>query len=53
MEGKIKCGKVNCQEHQYLCQLAGIQAYPTIRFYPLAPQSGLVCILYDYLYFFL
>jgi thiol-disulfide isomerase/thioredoxin len=38
-DGKIRFGKVNCQEHQYLCQITGINAYPTIRFYPLTSPN--------------
>jgi DnaJ family protein C protein 10 len=33
LEGRVKCGKVNCQEQQQLCQMIGIQAFPTIMFY--------------------
>lgn len=39
LEGKVKCGKVNCVEQQYLCNRAGITAFPTIRFYPI-PRSN-------------
>ena len=34
MEGRVKAGKVDCDRNQYLCQQAGIRAYPTVRFYP-------------------
>jgi DnaJ family protein C protein 10 len=33
LEGKVKCGKINCQEHGQLCAKINIRAYPTIRFY--------------------
>lgn len=33
LEGRVRCGKVNCQEHQFLCQRAGITGYPSIVFY--------------------
>jgi DnaJ family protein C protein 10 len=32
-EGLVNFGKVDCQNNQYLCQIAGVRAYPTIRFY--------------------
>jgi DnaJ family protein C protein 10 len=41
LEGKVKFGKVNCQFEQYLCQIVGIRAFPTIRFYPLGSSHGL------------
>ncbi|KFO27936.1 DnaJ like protein subfamily C member 10 [Fukomys damarensis] len=33
VKGKVKAGKVDCQAHSHTCQKAGIQAYPTVRFY--------------------
>ena len=45
LEGKVKLGKVNCQFEQYLCQLTGIRAFPTIRFYPIAGSHSLVIII--------
>lgn len=33
MEGKVKCGKIDCQEHGMACQRAGIRAYPTVRMF--------------------
>ena len=33
LEGKVKCGKVNCQDHGHLCARINIQAYPSIKFY--------------------
>ena len=33
MEGKVKCGKLDCQQHGVACQQAGIRAYPTVRMY--------------------
>jgi DnaJ family protein C protein 10 len=33
LDGQVQFGKVNCQLNQYVCQMAGIQAFPTIRFY--------------------
>ena len=33
MEGRVKCGKVNCDQHEWLCRQANIRAYPTVRFY--------------------
>jgi DnaJ family protein C protein 10 len=38
-QGTVKFGKVNCQDHQYLCNLAGIQAYPTIKFFQVSTAS--------------
>jgi len=39
LEGKVKCGKVNCQEQQWLCQQVGIQGFPTIMFYPITKSA--------------
>ncbi|XP_060064425.1 dnaJ homolog subfamily C member 10-like [Ylistrum balloti] len=33
LEGRVKAGKVNCDEDRNLCQQAGVSAYPTVRFY--------------------
>ncbi len=33
MEGRVNLGKVDCDQHNWLCRQAGIQAYPTVRFY--------------------
>ncbi|OWF49324.1 DnaJ-like subfamily C member 10 [Mizuhopecten yessoensis] len=33
LDGRVKAGKVNCDEDRYLCQQAGVSAYPTVRFY--------------------
>ncbi|XP_074550800.1 dnaJ homolog subfamily C member 10 [Halichoeres trimaculatus] len=32
LKGEVRAGKVDCQAHHYLCQSAGIMAYPTVRF---------------------
>ena len=40
MEGRVNCGKVNCDQHEWLCRQAGIQAYPTIRFYGGVKKKG-------------
>lgn len=34
VKGEVRAGKVDCQAHYQLCQSAGINAYPTVRFYP-------------------
>ncbi|XP_053733003.1 dnaJ homolog subfamily C member 10 [Synchiropus splendidus] len=34
LKGEVRAGKVDCQAHHQLCQMAGITAYPTVRFYP-------------------
>uniref|UniRef100_A0A3Q4HXS7 DnaJ homolog subfamily C member 10 n=1 Tax=Neolamprologus brichardi TaxID=32507 RepID=A0A3Q4HXS7_NEOBR len=34
LKGEVRAGKVDCQAHHQTCQLAGITAYPTVRFYP-------------------
>lgn len=34
LNGEVRAGKVDCQVHYQLCQSAGINAYPTVRFYP-------------------
>jgi DnaJ homolog subfamily C member 10 len=44
LDGKIKFGKVNCQEEPNLCQLAGISQYPTIRFYSPSNSKQMVNI---------
>lgn len=36
----VKAGKVNCDEQQWLCQEAGIRAYPTVRFYEGTTEDG-------------
>lgn len=33
LEGKVKCGKIDCQTHKWVCKSAGVRAYPTIKFY--------------------
>jgi len=33
LEGRVKCGKVNCDSHYQVCQRAGVSAYPTVQFY--------------------
>lgn len=33
MEGKVKLGKVNCDNNYHICQSAGVRAYPTVKFY--------------------
>ncbi|XP_072117836.1 dnaJ homolog subfamily C member 10 [Mobula birostris] len=33
-KGKIKAGKLDCQNNPHTCQTAGIRAYPTVKFYP-------------------
>jgi DnaJ family protein C protein 10 len=46
-EGTVKFGKVNCQEHQHLCNMIGIRAYPTIQFFKVftALKSGVIFFL--------
>ncbi|CAI9613809.1 unnamed protein product, partial [Staurois parvus] len=34
LKGKVKAGKVDCQEFGHICDMAGIRAYPTVKFYP-------------------
>ncbi|CAF0707832.1 unnamed protein product, partial [Brachionus calyciflorus] len=38
-EGKVKFGKVNCQDYPHLCQASGIRAYPTVKFYPIVTSN--------------
>lgn len=33
LEGRVRCGKVNCQDQQLLCHKIGITGYPSIVFY--------------------
>ena len=40
IEGIAKAGKVDCTSERYLCQQAGIHAYPTVRFYRGASKRG-------------
>ena len=40
LEGRVKCGKVNCDENQRLCGEAGVHAYPSVRFYRGASGKG-------------
>ncbi|XP_072274522.1 dnaJ homolog subfamily C member 10 [Pyxicephalus adspersus] len=34
LKGKVKIGKVDCQEFGHICTKAAIRAYPTVKFYP-------------------
>ncbi|XP_039266677.2 dnaJ homolog subfamily C member 10-like isoform X1 [Styela clava] len=34
MKGKVKFGKLDCQSHPSICSKAGVNAYPSVRFYP-------------------
>ncbi|XP_076450182.1 dnaJ homolog subfamily C member 10-like [Babylonia areolata] len=34
LEGKVRAGKVDCDRFQRLCNQAGVNAYPSVRFYP-------------------
>lgn len=34
LEGKVRAGKVDCDRFQRLCAQAGVNAYPSVRFYP-------------------
>lgn len=40
IEGIAKAGKVDCTSEKYLCQKAGIHAYPTVRFYQGSSKGG-------------
>jgi hypothetical protein len=33
LEGKVKCGKFNCQDYPDVCQRANIRGYPTVVLY--------------------
>ena len=33
LDGKVNLGKVNCDNHQQICQRASIRAYPTVKYY--------------------
>jgi protein disulfide-isomerase A6 len=37
LKGTVSLGKVNCDEHQQLCQSFGVKGYPTIKYF--SPQS--------------
>lgn len=39
-EGRVNSGKVNCDENQWLCNEAGVNAYPSVRFYKGALHQG-------------
>ncbi|KAH3752172.1 dnaJ homolog subfamily C member 10-like [Dreissena polymorpha] len=34
IEGIARAGKVDCTQEQHLCQKAGVNSYPSVRFYP-------------------
>ncbi|PVD39550.1 hypothetical protein C0Q70_02185 [Pomacea canaliculata] len=34
LEGQVRAGKVDCDQHRHLCTQAGVNAYPSVRFYP-------------------
>lgn len=34
LKGRVKCGKVDCQAFPSVCRVAGVNAYPSVRFYP-------------------
>ena len=54
LEGRVRLGKVNCEHEQYLCQMANIRAFPTIRFYQLpSKKKKLVRIHNNYTSIFL
>ncbi|KAL5006177.1 hypothetical protein ScPMuIL_017335 [Solemya velum] len=36
----VKVGKVDCQQHSYVCQRQGVRGYPNIRLYPLGGHTG-------------
>eukprot|EP00794_Sanderia_malayensis_P017549 gene17549-19299_t len=40
LKGDAKLAMVNCQEHQYFCQMQGVNSYPTIRLYPPTSIGG-------------
>ena len=43
---------MNCDNNQWLCQQAGIRAYPTVRFYKGAPRTNQMQVMsrsYDHL----
>jgi protein disulfide-isomerase A6 len=46
LDGKVKVGAINCDEEKDLCGQAGIQGFPTIKFFgkrkssPLAYEGG-------------
>uniref|UniRef100_A0A1B6L6Y1 Thioredoxin domain-containing protein n=1 Tax=Graphocephala atropunctata TaxID=36148 RepID=A0A1B6L6Y1_9HEMI len=33
LEGRVRCGKVNCDAERTVCQRAGVTAYPTVQWY--------------------
>lgn len=39
LAGRVKAGFVDCDQSQATCQLANVQAYPTLRFYDGAASS--------------
>lgn len=34
LRGRVRAAKINCDRHGQLCRSLGIQAYPTVKFYP-------------------
>lgn len=39
LDGKVNLGKINCDNHQQICQRALVRAYPTIKYYKGAIDS--------------
>lgn len=48
MEGRVKAGKVDCDQNQVLCRNAGIQAYPSVRYYPGTSDPNYQTVRFSY-----
>ncbi|KAL3074744.1 hypothetical protein niasHS_014189 [Heterodera schachtii] len=40
LEGKVRLGKVDCDRFGHICQMAGIQAFPSVMLYPGVDRPG-------------
>uniref|UniRef100_A0A8C4QAF5 DnaJ homolog subfamily C member 10 n=1 Tax=Eptatretus burgeri TaxID=7764 RepID=A0A8C4QAF5_EPTBU len=49
LKGKVRAGKVNCQQYSHLCQNNGIWAYPTLKLYPYKQGQQVRSFLYIYI----
>ncbi|KAK2560566.1 DnaJ-like protein subfamily C member 10 [Acropora cervicornis] len=41
LDGRIKAGKVDCEQDYHLCSEAGVRAYPTVKIYLGSPKKGM------------
>ncbi|XP_029214585.2 dnaJ homolog subfamily C member 10-like [Acropora millepora] len=41
LDGRVKAGKVDCEQDYHLCSEAGVRAYPTVKIYLGSPEKGM------------